>query len=231
MEIIANKMKISKRLLAIAKMVPPNLPCADIGSDHGLLVKYLLDNQIVPFSYASDNKIGPYNRLKENLASYISSNKVKVDLIDGIKNLPENCLTLIIAGMGGELIKEILVKDFSKLSNVKYILLAPHGKEKELRQFLSKKNYKIIDENIIFEDHFYEIILFKKVDEEIIYSSLELEYGPINLLKKDENFKKKYQERISFNKNLLANYSLSPSRKKEIEQIVNSDEEILKELS
>ena len=70
--------------------------------------------------------------LKENLASYISSNKVKVDLIDGIKNLPENCLTLIIAGMGGELIKEILVKDFSKLSNVKYILLAPHGKEKEL---------------------------------------------------------------------------------------------------
>ena len=101
MEIIANKMKISKRLLAIAKMVPTNLPCADIGSDHGLLVKYLLDNQIVPFSYASDNKIGPYNRLKENLASYISSNKVKVDLIDGIKNLPENCLTLIIAGMGG----------------------------------------------------------------------------------------------------------------------------------
>ena len=58
---------------------------------------------------------------------------------------------------------------------VKYILLAPHGKEKELRQFLSKKNYKIIDENIIFEDHFYEIILFKKVDEKIGYIISETE--------------------------------------------------------
>ena len=46
-------------------MVPLDIPCADIGSDHGLLVKYLLDNNLVPFCYASDNKKGPFERLKK----------------------------------------------------------------------------------------------------------------------------------------------------------------------
>ena len=64
-------MKLSKRLLTIASMIPQGIPCADIGSDHGLLVEYLLNNKLVPFAYASDNKKGPFSRLNENLKKYI----------------------------------------------------------------------------------------------------------------------------------------------------------------
>lgn len=224
-------MKISKRLLKIASMVPLDIPCADIGSDHGLLVKYLLDNYLVPFCYASDNKKGPFERLKKNLSTYISQNKVEVDLVDGIKNLTNKYKTIIIAGMGGDLIKEILEKEKDKLKNIEYLLLSPHGKEKELREFLTSNQFQIIDENVVYEDHYYEIILFKKSPEIVNYSTKQLEYGPINLIKKDETFINKYQDRIISNTDLLNNHQLNHLRIQEIKETIIKDKNILKELN
>ncbi|MDY2575282.1 MAG: class I SAM-dependent methyltransferase [Bacilli bacterium] len=224
-------MKISKRLLKIASMVPLDIPCADIGSDHGLLVKYLLDNNLVPFCYASDNKKGPFERLKKNLSTYISQNKVEVDLVDGIKNLTNKYKTIIIAGMGGDLIKEILEKEKDKLKNIEYLLLSPHGKEKELREFLTSNQFQIIDENVVYEDHYYEIILFKKSPEIVNYSTKQLEYGPINLIKKDETFINKYQDRIISNTDLLNNHQLNHLRIQEIKETIIKDKNILKELN
>ena len=212
-------------------MVPLDIPCADIGSDHGLLVKYLLDNNLVPFCYASDNKKGPFERLKKNLSTYISQNKVEVDLVDGIKNLTNKYKTIIIAGMGGDLIKEILEKEKDKLKNIEYLLLSPHGKEKELREFLTSIQFQIIDENVVYEDHYYEIILFKKSPEIVNYSTKQLEYGPINLIKKDETFINKYQDRIISNTDLLNNHQLNHLRIQEIKETIIKDENILKELN
>ena len=212
-------------------MVPLDIPCADIGSDHGLLVKYLLDNNLVPFCYASDNKKGPFERLKKNLSTYISQNKVEVDLVDGIKNLTNKYKTIIIAGMGGDLIKEILEKEKDKLKNIEYLLLSPHGKEKELREFLTSIQFQIIDENVVYEDHYYEIILFKKSPEIVNYSTKQLEYGPINLIKKDETFINKYQDRIISNTDLLNNHQLNHLRIQEIKKTIIKDKNILKELN
>ena len=212
-------------------MVPLDIPCADIGSDHGLLVKYLLDNNLVPFCYASDNKKGPFERLKKNLSTYISQNKVEVDLVDGIKNLTNKYKTIIIAGMGGDLIKEILEKEKDKLKNIEYLLLSPHGKEKELREFLTSIQFQIIDENVVYEDHYYEIILFKKSPEIVNYSTKQLEYGPINLIKKDETFINKYQDRIISNTDLLNNHQLNHLRIQEIKETIIKDKNILKELN
>lgn len=212
-------------------MVPLDIPCADIGSDHGLLVKYLLDNNLVPFCYASDNKKGPFERLKKNLSTYISQNKVEVDLVDGIKNLTNKYKTIIIAGMGGDLIKEILEKEKDKLKNIEYLLLSPHGKEKELREFLTSIQFQIIDENVVYEDHYYEIILFKKSPEIVNYSTKQLEYGPINLIKKDETFINKYQDRIISNTGLLNNHQLNHLRIQEIKETIIKDKNILKELN
>ena len=212
-------------------MVPLDIPCADIGSDHGLLVKYLLDNNLVPFCYASDNKKGPFERLKKNLSTYISQNKVEVDLVDGIKNLTNKYKTIIIAGMGGDLIKEILEKEKDKLKNIECLLLSPHGKEKELREFLTSNQFQIIDENVVYEDHYYEIILFKKSPEIVNYSTKQLEYGPINLIKKDETFINKYQDRIISNTDLLNNHQLNHLRIQEIKETIIKDKNILKELN
>lgn len=221
-------MKLSKRLLTIASMIPQGIPCADIGSDHGLLVEYLLNNKLVPFAYASDNKKGPFSRLNENLKKYIDLGLVETNLSDGLDNLPCKYKTVVIAGMGGELIGEIISKNIHLLENIEYLLLAPHGKEKEIRNLLVNHGFRIKDENVIFEGHFYEIILFEKGSQN--YSEFELKYGPINLIKKDQNFINKYQARINSNKEILVNPHLTNERKQEVKSLIEEDINLLNSL-
>ena len=221
-------MKLSKRLQLIASMVPHGLPCADIGSDHGLLVKYLIDNRIVPFAYASDNKKGPYERLSTNLRSLIEANLVEVNLVDGITSLPEKYRCVIIAGMGGDLICNIIKSNQNLLKNIDFLLLSPHGNEKELRECVVSLGYKIKDENIIFEDHYYEAILFERGNEN--YTNKELTYGPINLSKKTDIFKQKYIDKINFNKDIISKFQLNSIRKEEIKNSINLDIEMLENL-
>ena len=203
-------MKLSKRLTTIASLVPNGIPCADIGSDHGLLISFLMDNKIVPYAYASDNKKGPYTKLLDNLSKRNDFDKIEVSLQDGLNNLPNKYKTIIIAGMGGELIQEILESSYEKLENIDYLLLAPHGREGKLRKYLVDKGFYIYDEEIVFEDHYYEIILFKKGNKS--YSSYQLEYGPILLEKKSEVFFSKYKDKIHALKELLNNPYLIKDR-------------------
>lgn len=221
-------MKLSKRLLTIASMIPQGIPCADIGSDHGLLVEYLLNNKLVPFAYASDNKKGPFSRLNENLKKYIDLGLVETNLSDGLDNLPCKYKTVVIAGMGGELIGEIVSKNINLLENIEYLLLAPHGKEEEIRNLLVNHGFRIKDENVIFEGHFYEIMLFEKGSQN--YSEFELKYGPINLMKKDQNFINKYQTRINSNKEILVNPHLTIERKQEVKSLIEEDLYLLNSL-
>lgn len=221
-------MNLSLRLLTLAKMVPSDYPCADIGADHGYLVSYLLEHKIVDRCFASDNKKGPFLRLNDNLKKYIELGQVKTSLSDGLDDLTSEYKTIIIAGMGGELIEKILNDNFKKLDQIEYILLAPHGRESQLRKFLTQNNFQIIDENVVFDGHFYELILFKKGRSK--YTDFELEYGPINLIKKDPIFIKKYQSRITKNKELLVNNLLSDKRKDEINNQINQDQNMLIEI-
>lgn len=220
-------MKISKRLIDIAKMVPHGLPCADIGADHGYLVKYLLENNLVPYAYASDNKKGPYSSLKKNLKKYEGKKLVKIDLADGIENLTENYPTIIISGMGGDLIIKILSSNLELVSSRKYLLLSPHGKEESVREFLNRLGFQIQDENIVFDEHYYEIILFKKVEKPQIYSKKELKFGPINLQKKDINFINKYNNLKKIYKNLLLNHNLSNEKMIQLEEEIKVIDEII----
>ena len=211
-------------------MVPSGLPCADIGSDHGLLVKELIETNKVPLAYASDNKKGPFLNLSTNLDSFIKEGKIEVALKDGLDDLPSKYETIIITGMGGDLIKDILEVNFDKVEKVSYLLLGPHGKEKELREFLTSKNFEIVDENVLFEGHYYDVILFKKTSKNIKLSDFECEYGPINLKKKDPTFKKKYLDLIKSNKEILVNPRLNEERRNEIQNIISKHEEMLKKI-
>ena len=72
----------------------------------------LLENNIVDKAYASDNKIGPFNNLKKTFIN--SGFDIEIALKDGINDLPKYVNTVIIAGMGGELINKIGAKGFDK---------------------------------------------------------------------------------------------------------------------
>ena len=199
--------KLSKRLLAIAEMVP-NSVVADIGSDHGKLMISLFNSGKIIKGYAIENKKGPYSRLVKALEKEEIIDSVIPLFSDGISDLPSSVTTVVIAGMGGKTIVEILKKHQSKLKNVDTLILDAHSCIPFLREEVSKIGYAISDERIVKEDDvFYEIIKFRKSDI-AFYSRDDIEFGPILRKEKNSVFKEKYKNRINKINQLITNNRL-----------------------
>ena len=64
------ELKLSKRLLTVAALVPSCDTLADIGSDHGLLPLYLLQKQRIKKAYCCDIRSGPLKAAEKNIALY-----------------------------------------------------------------------------------------------------------------------------------------------------------------
>lgn len=187
--------KLSKRLLAIAEMVPNSI-VADIGADHGKLMIELFNEGKITKGYAVENKKGPYSRLVKALEEEELIDSIIPLFSDGISDLPSSVTTVVIAGMGGKTIVNILKKNLAKLKNVDTLILDAHSCIPFLRNEVSKLGYAISDERIVKEDDiFYEIIKFRKA-EIAFYSNDDIEFGPILRKEKNNVFREKYKTRI-----------------------------------
>ncbi|MCR5505787.1 MAG: class I SAM-dependent methyltransferase [Bacilli bacterium] len=188
--------KLSKRLEEIFRMVPKGM-AADIGADHGKLIIALFERGVITHGYAVENKVGPYNRL----VSALKENNLIDDIIpllsDGIKDVPTSVGTYIIAGMGGDLIIDILKKYPEKTKFIQTLIVDAHSNVPKLREEVSKLGFVIADEAMVEEDNkFYEIIKFIRADV-AFYGDKDLEFGPILRCQKSTAFKQKYQSRIN----------------------------------
>ena len=187
--------KLSKRLKIIFDMVPKSV-VADIGSDHGKLMIALVEAGIVNKGYAVENKEGPFERLRSNLIRYHVNDKITPLFSDGIKDITRDVETIVIAGMGGTNIVNILKAHPEKLVRVQTIIIDAHNAVPLARKEICQMGFAIADEKIVKEDDiFYEIIKFIKADKAII-SDEDLEFGPILRQEKSATFKEKYQNRI-----------------------------------
>ena len=190
-------MKISKRLKTISNFIDDNSNVIDVGCDHALLDIYLFNNKKNIKLIASDVKEGPLKQAKKNIEKYGCN--IKVKLGSGISTIEEDTDTIVIAGMGGDTIIDILNDDLDKLDNVKSMVISPQSEWKKTRQFISNLGF-IIEDEIIIEDSnkYYLIIKFVKGNKK--YNNIELEYGPILLKNKSNEFIKYYnsllQEKI-----------------------------------
>ena len=105
-----------------------------------------------------------------NLDKYID-----IRLGDGLEVIkPFEVDTLVIAGMGGLLIRDILDKDWDKRDSITHFILQPNIASEALRKYLYDNNFEIIDEKLVMEDRkFYEIIYAKKgkdhIEDKIYY--------------------------------------------------------------
>lgn len=175
---------ISKRLNKISSHIKGNR-MADIGTDHGLVPIFLIENKIVDYAIAADIS-------KPSLQKAIDLAKEKnieldARLGDGMEVLkPEDGIeTVVIAGMGGVLIGEIL--SASEISKNVRLILQPMQGAKELRKYLFENGYEIIDEDVVFEDDRYFEIIVAEYDGNIreIPNEIELKI-PIQALRKNQ---------------------------------------------
>ena len=210
-------LKMSVRLKEIAELLrgSEELKAADVGCDHGYVSIYLVTHGIASSCIAMDVRKGPLSGAKENVAEYGLSDSIETRLSDGLKELKKDeANALVVAGMGGNLMRRILEEGKPRDLGIKTAVLQPQSDIADFRQFLRDNGYEIIDEKVIEEEgKFYFPIkvtteiksaslgdmfesackLLKEGNSEITDESLLRicnRYGECNILNKDETLKK-----------------------------------------
>lgn len=145
--------KISNRLMTAAALVTQGYTLADVGTDHGYIPIYLLQQKKIPAAIAMDINEGPLERAKEHIALYGLQAYIQTRLSDGVAALkPGEVEAVLIAGMGGGLVMHIL-KDGEKVcQSAKELILQPQSEIERVREFLREEGYTILAEDMVYED-------------------------------------------------------------------------------
>ena len=154
------KLPISKRLLCCASMVQSGSRVADIGTDHGYLGIYLLQSGAARHVIACDLRKDPLENARRNAKLFGVDGEMELRLSDGLeKILPDEVDTVVMAGMGGDLIQKILSQcPWRKREGLQFIL-QPQSAGNVLRRWLCEDGFEIQREEPVQDGHFLYTVM------------------------------------------------------------------------
>lgn len=154
-------MELKGRLKLIGDKVPKCRILCDVGTDHAYIPIYLAQKGICEKAIASDVRKGPIEIADENIKKVSLENVIECRLGNGLDTLEEHeADVIVIAGMGGALIAEILEKGFIKAKKAACLVLQPMKAPEVLRQWLYLNGFDITDEELIVEENkIYNVIV------------------------------------------------------------------------
>lgn len=154
------KLPISQRLLTCAGYVRPGARVADVGTDHGYLGIYLLQQGIAAHVYASDIREQPLEKARANAARFGTAAHMTFSLSDGLSALrPGEADTVVCAGMGADCIVGILeAAPWVRDENVR-LILQPQSSGQTLRRWLPEQGFSILRETLLEENRFLYTVL------------------------------------------------------------------------
>ena len=182
--------RLDDRLKVVAKQIRSPVH-ADIGSDHGHLLKALLTAGRIERGIAIENKQQPYLNSRATLDGLPAD----VRLADGLDGLQEDeADSLSICGIGGEAMVRILEKHPRRLPSL--VILQPNRRPEILRRWGLENGFHLADEQIALGHWAYVILRFEKVpsstDSDDAYEGLDREaailLGPHLLRRYDPDF-------------------------------------------
>jgi tRNA (adenine22-N1)-methyltransferase len=195
-------MKLTPRLEKIASMIPKCQCVGDVGTDHAYIPVALVERHVVEKAIASDVVDGPVRNARKTVDRYGVSEDVEVRKGSGLEPYQVGEIQgVIIAGMGGALIADIIEAEYDLAQSLDFMILQPMIGQEVLRAYLESHNFKIVEEHIETEgDKFYEVIKVEPgsmtIDDPLLY-----EIGPLLSRQDDDKVKgflsfklKKYQK-------------------------------------
>lgn len=228
-------MELSKRLNWILNIMDKCDVIMDVGTDHGYIAIELIKRNLADKVIASDINKDPLNKAKLNVSLEGLSNKIELRLGGGLTPVKENEVNgVLIAGMGGNLIRDILENDVKKVKNMDYLVLQPAQNPEVLREYLYISDYEIIDEDVCFDEgKYYEVFKVKyKENNSTKLENIFYEVSPMLLNKKSDVFKDYLYEKIDKYKKVKSfikdNTEHALSRKKELDSKIEIIENLLK---
>ncbi|MBQ3471996.1 MAG: SAM-dependent methyltransferase, partial [Clostridia bacterium] len=184
---------ITPRLEMIIKHVRGKT-IADIVTDQEYIPIYLIENSLAGYVIASDINKGPLLIAGDNIKNHNLTEKIETRLGGGLSVLKENeADTIIIAGMGGILISEIIDADIeiAKKSN---LILQPMNAQYELRKYLLSHGFKITNEDIAVEGFKVYNLIEAASGEQQPFEN-DLEYHVPHYLTSHKYFKNLYNKK------------------------------------
>lgn len=166
------KIPLSPRLQACCSLVSVGDRVADIGTDHGYLGIWLLQNKIASSVIASDIVPGPLSAAKRNAIKFNCADKMEFYLSDGAVSIPRDFSCMVCAGMGADTIISILTQAPWLKNNIYKLVLQCQSKSHLLRHYLSENGWHIQKELLLRDGRFLYTVM------EVIYEdSISLSPG------------------------------------------------------
>lgn len=147
-----NNLKLNARLKIIAEKIPRCRILTDIGTDHAYIPIYAVKNGRCSKSLAADLREGPLKMASANVKRYGLETLIETRLGNGLEPVtPEECDVIVIAGMGGSLIRDILASSVSKAKEAQLLLLQPNNAADVLRKWLCENGFEIVQETLVID--------------------------------------------------------------------------------
>ena len=185
---------ISKRIKELGSIIPACDRIIDVGCDHALLDIYLAEKYKNTRFLATDISKNALNNAKNNILSSNLESRIETKLTDGLNDI-ELFKTdfIVISGMGTNTIIKILQPRLSEINNV---IIQTNRDLEKLRSFMFQNGFGIVQEKVVFDEHYYVFIHFNRKPQK--YEKVDLWLGPIIKHSKNnsyfENLLKKYQK-------------------------------------
>lgn len=230
-------MELKGRLGAIAQKIPQCNTLADIGTDHAYIPVFAVKSSKCIKAIASDVKKGPVEIAARNIKHFGYENLIETRIGFGLDTLRvSEAEVIVIAGMGGLLIQDIIERNTGIAKSAELLVLQPMNSEELLRKWLNENGFEILEEELSAEsDKIYDIICAKwtgktlQMDDFLYY----IGYGLVN--RSDAIFRKYAFKKLSLIKKKIC--GMQKARKLpfgEIDNLIdikNRLEELLKVIS
>ncbi|UOQ93761.1 tRNA (adenine(22)-N(1))-methyltransferase TrmK [Halobacillus shinanisalinarum] len=226
-----NVTQLSLRLKKVAEYLPSQANFADIGSDHAYLPSYVCLHDRYAKAVAGEVNHGPYQSALQEVAAHQLDDRIDVRLGDGLHVLKDNEVEqVVIAGMGGPLVRNILESGKDKLSSVSKIIVQPNIDARSIRRWFYENHYQLVHEAILEENgHIYEILVAEKGDPHQAYHQGNFEkqlwLGPWLMKERSPVFMKKWQVERSKKERIL--HQISCSKQPDEEKIQSFQKELV----
>jgi tRNA (adenine22-N1)-methyltransferase len=151
---------LSLRMQQVADLVTPCATVADVGCDHGYVSIYLLQQAVVEHVIAMDIRKGPLSRAIQNRDSAGLQTRMDCRLSDGLDKLEAGeAETIVIAGMGGPLMIDILERGRRRGVLTQHLVLQPQSDIPAVRRYLHSIGYERRQEAFLKEDGKYYTVM------------------------------------------------------------------------
>jgi tRNA (adenine22-N1)-methyltransferase len=189
---------LGNRLRLCASFVRYHAKICDVGTDHAYLPIWLVRHGIVVSALACDVRENPLAIAKENIAHCGYQQMISTRLSNGLSAVEsDEADDIIIAGMGGDLIAQIVTETPWLYNPQKHLILQPMTKPSRLRCVLLKHGFELLQEKAIFDEHrVYTVMLYRYNPKKVSFNVSSIYVGGLSgkteaereYLKRQENY-------------------------------------------